>query len=129
MKRESAKHAAEREQRRRLVDLLMRSDLWYCQIGATLTRAMLLQSAERSEVEVQRITDGFLACQREPSGLHERRKRSSQGSLTVLANLMPACSPCNLWVENHPEIAHSLGLVSRPGDHEWFMLGADRGGF
>lgn len=129
MRRESAAKAAERVERRTLVKALIDAGLWECQIGVTLTRAMLMQSAERAEAECQRITDGVLACQREPSGLHERRKRSSQGSVTMLANLMQACSPCNLWVEQYPEIAHSLGLVVRPGDPEWFMLGRDRGGF
>lgn len=127
--RESASKAAGREQRRRLVKALQDAGLWECQIGPVLTGTMLTQSAERSEYEVRRITDGVLACQHEPSGLHERRKRSSQGSLTVLANLVPACSPCNGWVEDHPEIAHSLGLVVRPGDNDWFLCGEGRDGF
>jgi hypothetical protein len=66
------------------------------------------------------------ACQGEASGLHERRKRSSMGSLTNPENLVPACNVGNEWVENYPELAHRLGLVVRPGDEEWEALGANR---
>lgn len=129
MNRQSPKKAAEQAQRRELVEALQRAGLWECQIGPVLMRAMLTQANDRTEDEIRRITDGVLGCEKEPSGLHEIRKRSSGGSLTVLANLLMACSPCNLFVEDYPAIAHSLGLVARPGDYNWFMLGADRGGF
>ena len=128
MKRESASKAAERAERRALVKTLVDAGLWECQIGVTLERAMLTgwNGVGGCRPGIERAAS---ACQHEPSGLHERRKRSSGGSLTILANLMPACSPCNHWVEEHPLVAHDLGLVVRPGDHEWFMLGRDRGGF
>ena len=116
-------------ERRTLVKALIDAGLGECQIGVTLRRAMILQSLERGESECERITDGVLGCTHEPSGIHELRKRSAGGSLTLLANLLPACSHCNQFVEREPEIAHSLGLVCRPGDPTWFMLGADRGGF
>lgn len=129
MNRESAAKAKERQERHDLVEALQRAGLWECQIGTTLGRAMYLTVEELPLGPHSDASVGAGGCQGEPSGLHERRKRSSGGSLTLLANLMPACSPCNLWVEDHPEVAHKLGLVVRPGDHEWFMLGADRGGF
>lgn len=129
MKRESASKAAERAERRALVKALVDAGLWECQIGVTLTRAMYLPIEELSPEPHAEVLGGVSGCQHEPSGLHERRKRSSGGSVTMLANLMPACSLCNGWVERYPETAHLLGLVVRPGDHEWFMLGRDRGGF
>lgn len=121
LNRESAKHAAEREQRRRLVKALQDAGMWECQIGPVLRRAYFDNAHD--------IRAADLDCLDEPSGIHERRKRSSGGSLTVLANLMPACTWHNQWVEREPDIARRLGLVVRPGDQDWFMLGADRGGF
>lgn len=32
----------------------------------------------------------------------------------------------NQWVEAEPEAAHAVGLVVRPGDHEWFLCGKGR---
>ena len=61
------------------------------------------------------------------TGLHERRKRSSGGSLTNPQNLIPACSWCNGFVEDEPaQVRHHTGdlLVVRPGDPEWDALGA-----
>ena len=123
MKRESASKAAEREERRRLVNALIQAGLWECQIGPVLRRAYF------DEAFASRVRSADVDCLDGPSGIHERRKRSSGGSLTVLANLMPACTWHNQWVEREPELAHRLGLVVRPGDHEWFLLGRDRGGF
>lgn len=60
-------------------------------------------------------------------GLHERRKRSSAGSLTVAANLIPACNWCNGWIEDNPREARDLfgsWLVIREADDEWEALGA-----
>ena len=121
MKRESASKAAEREERRALVKALIDAGLWECQIGPVLRRAYFADSYD--------IRAAHVDCLDEPSGIHERRKRSSGGSLTVLANLMPACTWHNQWVEREPELAHRLGLVVRSGDHEWFLLGRGRGGF
>ena len=121
MRRESASKAAERAERRALVKALIDAGLWECQIGPVLRRAHIDGSYD--------IRAAHVDCLDEPSGIHERRKRSSGGSLKVLANLMPACTFHNQWCEREPELAHRLGLVVRPGDHEWFMLGRDRGGF
>lgn len=121
MKRESASKAVERAERRALVKALIGAGLWECQIGVTLRR--------ESFIGAHAIDYSDIACVGEPSGIHERRKRSSGGSLTLLANLMPACTWHNQWCEREPEIAHELGLVVRPGDREWFLCGGDRGGF
>lgn len=121
MKRESASKAAERAERRALVKALIDAGLWECQIGPVLRRAYYADSYD--------IRAAHVDCLDEPSGIHERRKRSSGGSLTVLANLLPACTWHNQWCEREPEIAHELGLVVRPGDREWFLCGGDRGGF
>ena len=61
------------------------------------------------------------------SGLHERRKRSSGGSLTNPLNLIPACSWCNGQVEDQAGPIRELTgdmLVVREGDPEWEQLGA-----
>lgn len=108
--------------RRALVAALQQAGLWHCQIGVVLTRALY------ADDQVNLLLSDA-ACQGEPTGLHERRKRSAQGSTTLLANLMPACSFHNGWVEDHPNLAYRLGLTVREGDREWFMLGRDRGGF
>jgi hypothetical protein len=43
--------------------------------------------------------------------VHERKKRSAGGSLVDPVNLLAACSNCNSWVEDHPALAKSMGLV------------------
>ncbi len=66
-------------------------------------------------------------CSGEVEGIHERRKRSSAGSLTVAENLIPACNWCNGWVEDHPSEAREVAgdwLVLRPGDDGYDDLGA-----
>lgn len=126
MNRQSPKKVAEQAQRRELIEALQRAGLWECQIGPVLRRAYIDGSYDQGGFGI-RAAD--VDCLDAPSGIHERRKRSSGGSLTMLANLMPACTWHNQWVEREPELAHRLGLVVRPGDHEWFMLGRDRGGF
>jgi hypothetical protein len=50
-------------------------------------------------------------CSGRVEGIHERCKRSAGGSLTDPVNLMSACDNCNMWVENNPDLAKSLGLV------------------
>jgi hypothetical protein len=63
------------------------------------------------------------SCRKKVEGIHERRKRSSGGSLTNPQNLMGACNICNEIVERNKELSRSLGLVVRPGDPEWDSLG------
>jgi len=66
-------------------------------------------------------------CGGKISGLHERRKRSSGGSLTNPANLIPACSWCNGQVEDQAGPIRDLTgdmLVVREGDPEWESLSA-----
>lgn len=67
---------------------------------------------------------GTRDCRGVVEGLHERRKRSSQGSLTNRQNLIPSCNACNRWVEENPLLARRIGLVVRPGDPEWEELAA-----
>jgi hypothetical protein len=50
-------------------------------------------------------------CTGEATCLHERVKRSAQGSLVDPANLMRACSICNGWIEDNPKLARKLGLA------------------
>lgn len=59
---------------------------------------------------------------------HELRKRSAGGSLVNPANVLPACGPCNRFVEAEPLIARELGLVTRPGDAGWDEMSARRDG-
>ena len=67
--------------------------------------------------------DGGRSCIGRIEGLHELRKRSAGGSLINPANLMPACNPCNGWVEDYPEESHILGFVVREGDEGYEELG------
>lgn len=64
-------------------------------------------------------------------GYHERRKRSSAGSLVNPHNLLWSCPRCNGAVEDHPFVVREATgsmLIVRPGDQEWDRLGkrADR---
>jgi len=67
--------------------------------------------------------DGARDCRGEIEGLHERRKRTANGSLVNPDNLVPACNPCNGWVEDNPDEAHILELVIREGDPLYDALG------
>lgn len=127
MKRESASKAAERAERRALVKALIDAGLWECQVGLTLSRASFILST--TSAEDRALSVARVSCHMTIEGLHERRKRSAGGSLTLLTNLMPSCNPCNGWIEDHPQLAHRLGLVVREGDDDWFLCGGDRGGF
>lgn len=100
----------QRLQRRRvaLVRVMLAEDP-YCDLGPTIE-----------------LADGGHRCAGEAIGLHERRKRSSLGSLLNRANLRRCCAPCNSWVEENPRLAHMLGLVVRPGDREWHDLARGR---
>ncbi|HUV10964.1 MAG TPA: hypothetical protein VMX12_08290 [Acidimicrobiia bacterium] len=70
-------------------------------------------------------------CTGEVQGIHERRKRSSAGSLVVAENLIPSCDWGNGWIEDrYPllsvDIRRALfgsSLVVREGDEEWERLG------
>ena len=61
------------------------------------------------------------------SGMHERRKSSSGGSRENPANLIPACSWGNGYVEDavgrDRELIEASRLVVREGDPEWERLG------
>lgn len=60
-------------------------------------------------------------------GLHERRKRSSAGSVEHAPNLIPCCNQANgLFIEDQPARARELvgtWLVLREGDPEWEQCG------
>lgn len=65
-------------------------------------------------------------CTGRIGGIHERRKRSSSGSVSIGRNLIPACNWCNGWVEDNAGPARDLfgsWLVLREGDPEWEALG------
>lgn len=60
-------------------------------------------------------------------GLHERRKRSSGGSLINPLNLIPACNWSNGFIEDNPKLIRDLFgqvLVVREGDEDWEQLGS-----
>jgi hypothetical protein len=61
-------------------------------------------------------------------GIHERRKRSSAGTVGHAPNLVPSCNVANGWIEDNPELARVLfgsWLVLREGDAEWDTCGRD----
>lgn len=64
-----------------------------------------------------------LHCARVADGLHHLRKRSAAGRVKSRLNTMRSCSACNAWVEDHPMVAHEVGLAVRPGDPWWRWLG------
>lgn len=60
------------------------------------------------------------------SELHERRKRSSAGSLEHAVNCLPICRAANLWIEDQAGEARARfgsWLVLREGDLEWVECG------
>lgn len=87
--------------------------------------AELAEAGARCQIAPVLLAGGIrpIRCSGGVEGLHERRKRSSGGSLVTAANLIPACNWCNGWVEDHPTEAHELELVVREGDPEWAELG------
>ena len=88
-----------------------------CEIGPVLAFASL----DLDDARI--VADAVARCARRSHGCHERRKRSAGGALTG-PNIMGACNQCNGFVEDHPRLAHLLGLVVRPGDPEWDSLAA-----
>jgi hypothetical protein len=81
-----------------------------CQVGIILAAAGL---ASRCTLTVQ--------------GLHERRKRSSAGSLVNPDNLLGSCNRCNDRCEEEPALVRRLTgtqLIVREGDDEWESLGS-----
>lgn len=83
-----------------------------CQLGP-LWRAA---SIRLGRPELDRCT-GRATC------WHERRKRSSTGSILKRENLMASCSSCNGLVEDEADVARDLELVCREGDEDWDRLG------
>lgn len=98
LKPRSRSKSRDQAERRRIVGRLAASSPW-CELGPII-----------------HLHDPTWPCTRRAEGLHELRKRSAGGSLTNLANLRRACNRCNGWVEDHPTVAHELGLVVRAGD-------------
>lgn len=87
----------------------------------------LVEAGARCEIGPVLIKTGLSGgtnCRGRIEGLHELRKRSAGGSLVNPDNLVPACNPCNTWVEDNPDDAHVLGLVLRDGDEGYEELGA-----
>ncbi len=68
-------------------------------------------------------------CTGMAEGLHERRKASAGGSRLSAQNCVPACNPCNGWIEDNPAAAavrravDGRSLVVREGHPEWSFLG------
>lgn len=62
-------------------------------------------------------------CTGRATTLHEKRKRSSNGSIINPANLVAICDRCNSWAECEPLKARRAGWVVREGDPEWEFLG------
>ena len=96
-----------------------------CEVGVVLRSARLMRVG--STCLGRPSEDG----PNEGWGFHERRKRSSAGSLINPRNLLWACPRCNGFVEAEPALmrAHfGTALVVREGDQEWDGLGkrADR---
>ena len=77
-----------------------------------------------SESQRRALNLGLGYCRGYAEGCHELRKRSAGGSLTDPANLLASCNACNVWIEDHPTLAHRLGLVVRRGDPNYEELGA-----
>lgn len=89
----------------------------------------LIESGVRCQVSpiLERAGIRLLRCGGQITGLHERRKRSSGGSLVNPENTIPACSWCNGFIEDEPELVRELtgtALVVREGDPEWGDLGS-----
>lgn len=57
---------------------------------------------------------------------HHLRKQSARRGGWTERNLVTLCAHHNGWVEDHPDLAHALGLVLRRGDTEayaWLRMG------
>lgn len=123
MRPQSKDKARERAERRALVEQWISEGRTSCEVGQRWMHEAWRHEGERWE-RVGRIVRRH--CWRRIEGIHERRKRSSGGSVTNPVNLMASCNACNLLVENEPTLAHEAGLVVRPGDDDWDLCGADR---
>lgn len=95
-----------------------------CEISLVLGRALghHVGGIDIDSDDGRIVRQAMTNCRGLAECMHERRKRSDQGSLTNPQNLMAACSPCNTWVEDQPRIAHALKLVVRRGDDEFASL-------
>lgn len=110
--------AAARSTRRRVIE----DADGRCEVRASLADA--LRRDLLSDYDALVVERALRACTIQAQGVHERRKRSSGGSLSTRENLMAACNRCNDWIEDRPLIARRLGLAVRAGDPEWSKLGA-----
>ena len=66
-------------------------------------------------------------CAGEIQGIHERRKRSSAGSLIQRGNLLASCNWGNEFIEQEPALVRAktgCALVLRSGDPEWDVMGS-----
>lgn len=70
-------------------------------------------------------------CQRNLSGMHERRKSGAGGSRVNRENLIPACSWCNGYIEDvfdapgkpYRTLIEGSYLVIREGHDDWERMG------
>lgn len=53
-------------------------------------------------------------CTGEAGCMHEVEKRSHQGSVTDPENLELSCTPCNGYIEDHPDWAIQHGFTKSP---------------
>lgn len=88
----------------------------------------MIEAGRRCEVGPILMDAGLMPfCTGRIEGLHERRKRSSAGSLVNPENLIPSCNRCNGFVEEAPAAVRDLTgtrLIVREGDPEWPELGS-----
>lgn len=79
----------------------------------------LVISPRLCELGAEFRSAGFDVCTGRAVCWHEKRKRSSAGSIVDRGNLMASCGPCNDLVEREPAVAHRLGFVVRAGEPGW----------
>lgn len=124
IRRRSTKKARTDRARSAFVAEMLAQSPW-CEIGLTFDHA-LIHGEPLTEDDWTTVSRALAGCQRRAVTLHELRKRSDTGSVLNEDNCLRACAPCNSWVEDHPRLAHDLGLVIRRGDPQWASLGRDK---
>lgn len=78
----------------------------------------LLEESPLCELDapIRLVAPGWAGCRTYASGLHHLRKQGQGGPRRDRRNVRRACDPCNVWVEDHPDLAHEAGLVVRAGE-------------
>ena len=84
--------------------------------------AILAEISNACEVgpKISRVDHTYRGCTRWMDGLHHlQKRRDAPWRIMDISNVLRSCNTCNGWVEDHPELAHDAGLVTRPGDPHW----------